>query len=104
MSDYQDLVKKEAKAYFDANWKLYEADAGELGGKSAAPNFSRWMDKQETLSARIQEIAAKWGLKELHWVQSNTRSKQPRGGDPRSSAFASLLQDVRHEVKKLVKG
>jgi hypothetical protein len=26
------------------------------------------------------------------------------GGDPRSNSFASLLQDVRLEIKKLAKG
>ena len=104
MSDYRDLVKKEAKAFYDANQKDYEEDDGEFGGKSAQPNFGRWIDRTERLSGRITEIASKWGTKEFHWVQANTRNKSKQGGDPRSNSFASLLQDVRMELKKLAKG
>ena len=104
MSDYRELVKKEARAFYDNNKKAFEEDDGEFGGKSAQPNFGRWIDRTEKLATRIGEIAAKWGTKELHWVQSNTRQKSAMGGDPRSNSFASLLQDVRMEIKKLAKG
>ena len=104
MSDYRELVQKEAKVFYEANRQTYASDGGEFGGKSAAPNLFRWIDRGEKLSARVSEITAKRGTKELHWVQSNTRNKNVQGGDPRSNAFASFLQDVRHEIKKLAKG
>jgi hypothetical protein len=102
MSDYQELVKKEAKAFFDGNFPTYLEDAEEFGGKSAAPSFPRWIDRTAKLSARIGEVMAKWGMKELHWVQTNTRNKIPHG-DLRGNSFGSLLQDVRHELKRLAK-
>jgi hypothetical protein len=104
MSDYRDLVKKEAKAFYDSSRSAFENDPGEFGGKSKLPNLARWIDRQEKLSSRIQEVSAKWGTKEFHWVQANTKNKNVQGGDPRSNAFASFLQDVRHEIKKLSKG
>lgn len=103
MSDYKELVKSEAKAYHDKVREAYESDAGEFGGKSSAPNLLKWIDKQESLSARISEISTKWTTKDFHWVQVNTRNKNTPGGDPRSNAFASLLQDVRQELKKIAK-
>jgi hypothetical protein len=103
MSDYRDLVKKEAQAFYDANKKAFEEDNGEFGGKSSQPNFGRWVDRTEKLATRITDIASKWGTKEFHWVQANTRNKSAVGGDPRSNSFASLLQDVRMELKKLAK-
>ena len=102
MSDYRDLVKKEAKAFYEENRKTFDEDAGEFGGKSASPNFARWIDRTEKLASRIGELSGKWGLKEFHWVQANTRNKNPHG-DPRSNSFASFLQDVRMELKKLAK-
>jgi hypothetical protein len=102
MSDYRDLVKKEAKAFYDSNRQAFEEDEGEFGGKSASPNLARWIDRTEKLATRIGELSGKWGAKEFHWVQANTRNKNPHG-DPRSNAFASFLQDVRMEVKKLAK-
>ncbi len=104
MSEYHDLVKKEAKAFYDANRAAFEGDAGEFGGKSNTPNLSRWIDKGEKLSARVGEVSAKWTPREFHWVQANTRNKNAQGGDPRSNAYGSFLQDVRHEIKKLAKG
>ncbi|HVR74938.1 MAG TPA: hypothetical protein VMT52_11425 [Planctomycetota bacterium] len=103
MSDYKDLVKKEAKAFYEGNRTAFEADTDEFGGKSPGPNLLRWIDRTEKLSKRIDEIAAKWSTKEFHWVQTNTRNKNAQGGDPRSNAFASFLQDVRHEIKKMSK-
>lgn len=103
MSDYQDLVRKEAKAFYDANHEAFQNDAEEFGGKSTSPNFAKWMDRTEKLSARVGEIAEKWGTKDLHWVQTNTRNKNPHG-DLRSNSFGSFLQDIRQEVKKLLKG
>jgi hypothetical protein len=102
MSDYQDLVRKEAKAFHDAHHPAFLEDAGEFGGKSASPNFPKWIDRTEKLSARVTEIMAKWGTKELHWVQTNTRNKNPHG-DLRGNSFGSLLQDIRHEIKKISK-
>lgn len=104
MSEYRDLVKKEAKAFYDSNHVAFEADETEFGGKSKVPSLGRWMDKTGKLSARITDLSAKWGTKEVQWVQANTRNKSSGGGDPRSNAFASLLKDVRQEIKKLSKG
>jgi hypothetical protein len=103
MSDYRDLVKKEAKSYYDANRAAFEADTEEFGGKSKTPNLSRWLDRVGSLSTRVSDVSAKWTTKEFHWVQANTRNKNVEGGDPRSNAFASFLQDVRHEIKKMAK-
>jgi hypothetical protein len=104
MSSYQELVKKEAKDFYEAARPEFEADSGEFGGKSSRPNLASWIDRNGKLSARVEEISAKWGHKDFLWVQNNTRSRNPHGGgDPRSNAFASFLKDVRHEVKKLAK-
>jgi len=103
MSDYRELVKKEAKQYYESSREAFEEDSGEFGGNSTSPNLAKWMDRVGALSTRIGEVAAKWGLKEFHWVRANTRNKITQGGDPRSNAFASLLQDVRQEIKKLAK-
>lgn len=103
MSDYQELVKKEAKAFFETNHPLFLEDAEEFGGKAEAPSFAKWIDRQGKLSERVTEIMKVWGMKELHWVQANTRNKNPHG-DLRGNSFGSLLQDIRQEVKKLLKG
>jgi hypothetical protein len=103
MSDYQDLVKKEAKAFYEASKEDFLNDGGEFGGKSSAPNLLRWIDRTEKLAARVMEISEKWALKEYNWVRANTRSRADQGGDARGNAFASFLQDVRHEIKKLAK-
>jgi hypothetical protein len=103
MSDYQELVKKEAKAFYDTNHRVFLEDAEEFGGASEIPNLAKWIDRQGKLSERVTEIMKTWGTKELHWVQSNTRNKNPHG-DLRGNSFGSLLQDIRQEVKKLAKG
>ncbi len=103
MSDYQDLVKKEARDFYEANHPLFLEDEGEFGGKSADANFSKWIDRTGKLSARIEEVMKPWGPKEFHWVQNNTRNKNPHG-DLRGNSFGSLLQDVFREIKKLAKG
>ncbi len=104
MGDYQDLVKQEAKAFYEANHPAFLNDAEEFGGKSAAPNFPRWIDRTGKLSARVTEICAKWGPDKVHWVQANTRNKSTQGGDPKGNAFGSFLMDVRQEIKKIGKG
>ncbi len=103
MSDYQDLVKGEAKKFYEANRKQFEEDADEHGGKSASPNLSRWLDRTALLNKVVEGIAAKWTHKDFIWVQTNTRNRNPGGGDPRSNAFGSFYLDVLHEVKKLAK-
>ncbi len=103
MSDYMDLVKEEATAFFKESRTAFLDDAGEHGGKSERPNYLRWIDERGELAGRIETVTASWGLKECQWVQSNTRSKPPPGGDRKSIAFGSFLQDVRHAIKKLAK-
>ena len=104
MSDYKELVKGEAKKFYEANHGDFEADAEEHGGKSANPNFSKWIDRTARLNKVVEGIAAKWGLKDFQWVKVNTRNPNPKGGgDPRSNAFGSFYLDVLHEVKKFAK-
>jgi hypothetical protein len=103
VSDYQELVRKEAKAFYEANKEAFASDEGEFGGKFKEPNLLRWIDRTEKLAARVGEISAKWTLKDYNWVQANTRNRSEHGGDARGNAFASLLQDIRHEIKKLAK-
>jgi hypothetical protein len=104
MSDYRELVKTEAKKFVESNRADYEADAGEHGGKSQKPNFSKWIDRTTKLNRVVEEIASKWTHKDFLWVQHNTRNWNPSGGgDPRSNAFGSLYLDVLHEIKKLLK-
>ena len=103
MSDYMDLVKKEATEFLRENHDEFVDDESDFGAKSETPNLLRWMDEKGSLAERIEEVAKNWGLKEFHWVQANTRSKAKQGGDPRSNAFGSFLQDVRFVIKKLAK-
>jgi hypothetical protein len=104
MSDYRELIKTEAKKFFDANRADFEADAGEHGGKSAQPNFSRWLDRTIRLNKVVEGISAKWTHKDFLWVKNNTRNKDPKGGgDPRSVAYGSFYLDLLHEVKKHIK-
>ena len=105
MSDYQKLIKKEAKTFFDAAKPDFDADSEEHGGKSDRPNFAMWIDRTGRLTQRVEEIAADWTHKDHLWVKSNTRNKPKEGGgDPASIAFVSFFQDVKHEVKKVAKG
>ena len=103
MSDYQVLVKGEAKKFFERNWKEYDGDVGEHGGKSGKPNFSRWLDHTARLNPVITDIVGKWTHKDFLWVQHSSRNWNPKGGDPRSTAYGTLYLDVLHEVKKLSK-
>ena len=103
MSDYIDLVKKEATDFYQASREEFAGDDGEFGGKSGSPNLLRWLDEKGALAKRIEEVTKGWGLKEFNWVQANTRSKGQQGGDPRSKAYASFLQDVRFAIKKIAK-
>ena len=105
MNDYQKLITSEAKAFYDSARAEFEEDSAEFGGESDKPNLQMWIDRKETLSGRVQDIAGKWTHKDVLWVQHNTKNRDERGGgDPRSSAFASFLKDVRREIKKLAKG
>jgi hypothetical protein len=104
MSDYKKLVAGEARAFYEAAIKEFDADAEEFGGQSKEPNLAKWIDRTGKLTERVEGLVAKWGHKEFLWVQNNTRNRQPHGGgDPRSNAFVSFLQDLRHEIKKLRK-
>ena len=103
MSDYTKLVRQEAKDFFEAQHPTFLEDAEEFGGKSDRPNLLQWIDRTAALAERVGEVAEQWGLKEYNWVQTNTRSKAKAGGDPSGNAYASFLQDVRHEIKKLAK-
>ncbi len=103
MSDYMDLVKKEATDFFQENRQAFVEDDGEFGGKSGTPNLQRWLDEKGLLAKRIEDVTKGWGLKEFNWVQANTRSKGQQGGDPRSHAYASFLKDVRFVIKKIAK-
>jgi hypothetical protein len=105
MSDYRELVKTEAKKFLEANGKEFEGDEGEHGGKSAKPNFAKWLDRTARLNKVVEEIASRWTHKDFLWVQHNTRNWNPGGGgDPRSNAYGSFYLDVLHELKKLRKG
>ena len=104
MSDYKELVKTESKKFYGANRPEFDADAEEHGGKSAQPNFSRWLDRTARLNRVVEAISAKWTHKDFLWVQNNTRNRSPKGGgDPKSIAFGSFYLDLLHEVKKLTK-
>lgn len=104
MSDYMDLVKKEAADFYREHREEFLEDDGEFGGKSSSPNLLRWLDERGSLAKRVEEITKGWQLKEFNWVHANTRSKNPHaGGDARSNAFASFLTDVRFAIKKLAK-
>lgn len=104
MPSYKEQVRKEAKEFYTAALPEFEEDEGEFGGKSEVPNLAKWIDRTGKLSARVEEVSSKWGHKDILWVQSNTRSPSPHGGgDQRSNAFASFLQDIRQEIKKLAK-
>ena len=103
MSDYMDLVKKEATAFFQENRQAYVEDDGEFGGKSGTPNLLRWLDEKGLLAKRVEEVTKAWGLKDFNWVQANTRSKGQKGGDPGGRAYASFLKDVRFVIKKIAK-
>lgn len=105
MSDYRDLVKSEAKSFYEKAQAEFAEDDGDFGGESDRPNLARWIDERGDLADRVETIAAGWTHKDFLWVQTNTRNRPKKGGgDPRSNAFASFLQDVRHEIKKLAKG
>lgn len=105
MSDYQELVKTEAKTFYQAQKADFEADAEEFGAKSALPNYSKWLDRTARLNRVVEAIASKWTHKDFFWVQQNTRNRNSKGGgDPRSNAFGSFYLDVLHQVKKLAKG
>lgn len=104
MSDYRDLVKSEARKFFEVNRAAFAEDEDQHGGKSPQPNFSKWIDRTTRLNRVVEEVTAKWGHKEFLWVQHNTRNWNPAGGgDPRSNAFGSFYLDVLHELKKLAK-
>jgi hypothetical protein len=103
MSDYRELVKTEAKKFYDANRAAFEADTEEHGGKSPRPNLSKWIDRTTKLNQVVEGISAKWTHKDFLWVQNNTRNKPKGGGDPKSNAFGSFYLDVLHELKKISK-
>ncbi len=104
MSDYTKRIKEEAKTFYKSIRDAFAEDTDNFGGKSDKPNLAMWIDHKENLSRHVQEISAKWSHKDFLWVHSNTRNRNPKvGGDPRSNAFASFLQDVRHEIKKIAK-
>ena len=104
MSDYKKTVKDEAERFYASAEKDFAQDESEFGGKSAQPSLLRWVDASGRLSARVEEIAAKWSHKDHLWVETNTRSRAKHsGGDKASNAFVSFLQDVRQAIKKLSK-
>ena len=104
MSDYMDLVKQEAGASIEDHHATFLEADDEFGGKSPKANLLKWIDEQGVLAARVKDVSNGWGLKEYNWVQANTRNKKSqKGGDAAGRAFASFLQDIRHEIKKRTK-
>jgi hypothetical protein len=103
MGSYQDLVREEARKFFETHHAAFLDDADNAGGKSAAPNFLKWLDKSAKLNKVVEDIVSKWSAKEFQWVKTNTRNPAPPGGDARSNAFGSFYSDLHHELKKLKK-
>ena len=102
MADYRKLVKTEAKTFFDENYSVFLEDEGEFGGKSAGPNFVKWLDKNQTLNEVVEKKVSSWSTKDFQWVQTNTKNANPYG-DPKSNAYGSYYSDLLQELKKLKK-
>lgn len=103
MESYKDVVRTRAREFFDAHHSEFLEDDEEHGGKSETPSFFKWLDRTRKLNEVVEKAVSKWGHKEFHWVQSNTRNPAPAGGDPRSNCFGSFYNDLLHELKKLKK-
>lgn len=102
MGEYHDMVQKEAEAFLSARYDEYLADEGEHGGKSGKPNLSRWIDRTGHLADTVRKLSEKWTRRDWTWINESSRHKTP-WGDPKSSAFAALYQDILREAKRIRK-
>ena len=102
MSDYQKMVREEAKEAYPGIKEAFEADKDEHGGASDSPNLLKWLDRTRKLFERVDEVSKGWGRAEVEMVKSNSRNAVPYG-DPKESAYFAYYKDVVHEVKKLYK-
>ena len=102
MSDYQKMVKGEAKSFLDEQNPAFESDSEEFGGKSDSPNFAKWLDRTKRLSDRVEGVSKEWSRAEIEMIKASSRNAV-QYGDPREAAFTAFIQDVLHELKKLRK-
>ena len=102
MSDYQNMVREEAKQFYDDTIGKFEADSEEHGGKSDSPNLPKWLDRTRALFDRVDELSKNWTRADVEMVKSNSRNAVPYG-DPKESAYFAFYKDLIHELKKLKK-
>lgn len=102
MSEYQSLVRDEAKKFLADLGSTFDDDAGEHGGRSKSPNFSLWLDRTGRLNTRLTELSQGWARTQIELIKSNSRNALGYG-DPKESAYLAFHRDVLQELKKLRK-
>ena len=102
MSDYQEMVREEAKALFDKAYPIYQGDSEEHGGKCSSPNLSKWLDRTRMLFGRLDELKKDWTRADAEMIKNNSRNSVPYG-DPIESAYFACYKDIMKELKKLRK-
>lgn len=102
MSEYKDMVRDEAKEFFDASYSEFKKDDGEHGGGSDSPNLGKWLDRTRKLFERLDETSKSWGRADAMMITQNSRNSVGYG-DPKESAYFAFYKDVLVELKKLAK-
>ncbi|MCI0652657.1 MAG: hypothetical protein L0Z55_12330 [Planctomycetes bacterium] len=102
MSEYQRLVRDEARRFLDQVKSQFEGDAGEHGGGSATPNLAKWLDRTRKLSDHVSSAAKAWDRVKIEMIRSSSRNAVAYG-DPRDSAYGAFIKDLLLELKKLRK-
>lgn len=101
-SGYKKMIAEQTKTLLADSTKEFDADKGEHGGASPAPNFGKWLDRTRKLFTQLDGVSKRWSRAEVEEINQSSRNAVTYG-DPRESAYFALYKDVLHEVKKLRK-
>ena len=102
MSEYQKMVRNEAKTFYKSVQPTYADDDGEFGGKSEQPNLSKWLDRTRKLFEHLDSVSKSWGRADAEMINTESRNSVTYG-NPKESAYFAFYKDILRELKKLRK-
>lgn len=102
MKNYKAWVKDEGRRFIAAVRGDFDADSGEHGGASDRPNLVRWAEERGRLVAHAQEIATRWSLGDVQFVNSNSPSREPQAVG-KGQALDAFVRDLARVVKQASK-
>ena len=102
LSEYQKMVREEARTFNQDAGPQFDTDGEEHGGKSEKPNFAKWLDRTRKLFAHLDNLSKSWTRAEVEMVKQSSKNAVPYG-NPKESAYFAFHKDLSLELKKIRK-